>query len=141
MKPKKDKLVALADALESCMDVRAELASQDLPYKEQEEKLRAEIVQELLSKGLQYVKTTSGLGFGMVRGRTTYDIRQGREQEAIKWALEQYPSLLTISKGDLGKVIKPMLNPPDFVEKKQGDPHLKVSTNEDEAPMLPNKES
>jgi hypothetical protein len=75
----KTKLKALADALESCMDAQIELDAQLAPYKHQEEHLRAEICKELIAKGLQYVKTTSGLGYGLVQGRKTFIIKKGEE--------------------------------------------------------------
>lgn len=127
---KKTKLQLLADALESCMDVQAELEAQILPYKEQEEHLRAEICQEMIAKGLQYVKTTSGLAYGLVKGRTIFGFKKGMEDAGIKWAMEHNPAILTVSAAKLNTVVKPMLELPDFIERKEGEAHLAVRTSE-----------
>jgi hypothetical protein len=127
----KTKLQALADALESNMEVQAELEAQLAPYKEQEEELRAEICEELVKRGLQYVKTTSGLGYGLVKGRVTFAIKKGMEDAGIKWALEAYPSILTVSAAKLNKVVQPMMELPEFIERKEGEPHLSVRTTEE----------
>jgi hypothetical protein len=63
-----------------------------------------------------------------VQGRKTFTIKKGQEREAIAWAQETYPGLLTINKSDLAKVLKPMLTTPEFFEEKIGEPHLSVRT-------------
>lgn len=135
----KDKLQQLADELEEVMDFRSRMEAEIAPIKEREEKIRELLTQSLLKKGFKYVKTTSGLGFGIVDGRKTYTIVKGREQEAIQWAQKDFPGLLAINKPDLAKVLKPMLTIPEFFEEKVGEPHLSVRNNEDEAPLMPQK--
>lgn len=123
---RQNKLTALADELEQAMDRREEIEASLLPVKEYEEQIRAKLIKELFKVGFDYVKTTSGMGFGIVSGRKTYLIKKGREGEALEWAKENYPSILAISKPDLNKVLKPMLNLPEFFEEKVGEPHLSV---------------
>lgn len=126
---KKDiSLVALADQLETILDKKEALKAKLVPIEEKEEKIRQTIVNSLLANGLQYIKTSSGLSFGIVQGRKTYEIV--KEKEAIEWAQESYPGLLTLRKADLAKVLKPMLSVPPFFAEKVGEPHLAVRTQE-----------
>lgn len=127
----KDKLVAYADALEACLDVQAELEEQLAPYKAEEEKLRAEIVASLLKSGLDWCRTSSGLSFGLVDGKTSFPIKEGREQEAIAYAQKNYPATLSIAMAKWNKIMKPLMELPDFVERRQAGKHLSVRTVED----------
>lgn len=127
----KDKLQTLADELETTMDEREAKEAELEPIKEREDQIREELVKGLLKKGFQYIRTTSGLGFGIVQGRKTFMIKAGAEFAAIKWAEENFPGLLTLNKSDLAKVLKPMLEIPPFFEEKVGDPHLSVRTEND----------
>lgn len=126
----KDKLVTLGDELETLMEKIDEVKTMLKPLEEEEEKIRAEMCGGLLKKGLKYVRTTSGLSFGLVDGRTSFKVKTGFEEKAIDWAQKNFPSLLTFSSAKLNQVLKPMLNPPDFFEKKEGEPHLAVRTQD-----------
>lgn len=126
----KDNLVKSADALEAIMEEIEILKAKLIPLEEEEEKLRGNIVKNLLKSGLQYCKTTSGLGFGLVKGRVSYKVKEGKEQEAMLWAINEYPSVLNISAAKLGKVVQPMITPPAFIERTEGEPHLAVRTTE-----------
>lgn len=129
---RKNKLLADADELEDIIGRRQELEDQLKTIKEYEDQLRESIVKDLLKKGLQYCKTTSGLGFGMVKGKVSYKVKDGKEQEAIQWAIQEFPGLLSISASKLGKVVQPMMSPPEFIERKQSEPHLSVRVTESE---------
>jgi hypothetical protein len=129
-KTKTKDLVSLADELESTMDKIEALKAELQPLEEREEEIRKNIVQELLKNGVDFIRTTSGLSFGMVSGRTTFSIRKfpGMKEKAVKWAQENFPSILTIGSADLSKICKPMLDGelPEFVERKDGEPYLAV---------------
>lgn len=127
----KNKLVILADELEEVMDKIEALKADIKSLEEREDEIRAELVKGLLKTGLSYVKTTSGMGFGMVAGRVSWKVKDGQEQQAIQWAIAEFPGLLSIASAKLNKVVQPMLNPPEFVERKEGEPHLAVRTTED----------
>lgn len=127
----KEKLVTLADELEEVMDKIEALKAEMKPFEEREDEIRAELVKGLLKKGLSYVKTTSGMGFGMVAGKVSWKIKDGQEQTAIQWAIQEFPGLLSIAAAKLNKVVQPMLNPPKFIERKEGEPHLSVRTTEE----------
>lgn len=120
------KLQRLADGLEETVEMRQRIEAELKPIQEREDAQRADLIKELFRVGFDYVKTTSGKGFGIVRGKKTYTIVKGREQDAITWAQKEYPAVLSINKADLGKVLKPMLKIPDFFEEKIGEPHLQV---------------
>jgi hypothetical protein len=125
-------LQMLADELEQTVLKRKALEASIEPVKEYEEQLRAKLIKELFMKGFQYIKTSSGSGFGIVSGRKTYTIAKGREQEAISWAQSHYPAVLSINKSDLAKVLKPMLTIPEFFEEKMGEAFLQVRASEAE---------
>lgn len=122
----KDKLATLADELEMNLYQQEELQAIMKPLQEKEEIIRSEMVSGLLKKGLKFVRTSSGLGFGMVDGRVSYKVIKGREHEALDWAIKEFPGVLSIAAGKLNSVVQPMLNPPEFIERTQGEPHLAV---------------
>lgn len=128
----KDELVELGDELEVVQDAiegkKAELKElQDL-----EDKLYGEILPNMQGRGLDMVRTSSGLTYILVSGRKTFTIKKGMEQTAITWAQTNFPGILSINKSDLAKVLKPMLEVPAFFEEKVGEPHLSVRTQNDE---------
>ena len=129
----RNKLVELADELEQVMDLRARVEAEVDPIKEREEKVREMLTKELIKKGFQYIRTTSGLGFGLVAGRTTFAIKKhpGMRERAIEWVKDHYPAALSVASADLNKILKPMLEVPEFFERKQGEPHLSVRTQEE----------
>lgn len=131
----KDKLQTLADQLEQVMDSRAELEAQLQPIKDIEESIRAELLAAMAKKGYKSISATSGLGWTVVNGRVSHSIKKGMEAQAIEWATENYPSILSIAAPKLNKVVQPMLELPTFIERKQGEPYLSVRSNEDEAIM------
>lgn len=128
---KKDKLVVDADDLEAVMDQIEALKAELKPLEEKEDAIRADLTKGLLSKGMQFIKTTSGMSFGLVKGRVMFKIKDGQEQVALEWALAEYPSIVSIAAAKLNKVVQPMLNPPSFVVRTEGEPHLSVRTQED----------
>lgn len=125
--------IQLANELEQIMDERAALEAQLAPLKEREEAIRAELTIYLQSVGRDYTRTSSGLGLGLVKGRVTYAIKKlpGMKEQAVKWAQEHYPSILTIGAADLNKVAAPLMELPSFLERKEGEPHLSVRNTED----------
>ena len=127
----KDKMITSADELEVVMEQIDALKAQLEPLQAQEDAIRATLVKSLVAKGLQFVKTTSGLAFGLVKGRVSYKVREGKEPEAIAWAIKEFPGLLTIGAAKLNKVVQPMLTPPSFIERTEGVPHLSVRTSEE----------
>lgn len=129
----KDKLTILGDALESVMHTKDTLKEQMEALEQQEEEIRAQLIKGLLSKGIQFIKTTSGLAFGVVQGRKTFPIKKGMEGEALSWVQKNYPAALSVSAAKLTKILKPMLPSqlPDFVEEKVGEPHLSVRGSEE----------
>lgn len=116
----KNILQTLADELEEVMDkrdnLRAEFEEQDTPLKEREEQIRLELMEDMTKRGWKFVKTTSGMGFG-VNERTTLSIKEGAEKEAVEWAKENYEHILTVKKPELNKILKPMLEMPKFIER------------------------
>lgn len=124
--------IRLANELEQVMDEieakKAELA----PLEEREAEIRKELCDYLRQVGRDYTRTSSGLGFGIVKGRVTYTIKKGigMREKAVQWAMKEYPGILSISAADLNKVAAPMFELPDFIERKEGAPHLTVKTTE-----------
>lgn len=126
----KDKLVTLGDSLEEVMDRIEALKAELKPLLEQEEVIREDMTKGLLKKGLRYVKTSSGLAFGLVSGKTSFKVKQGKEKEALDWAMVQFPGILSITASKLNAVVKPMLTPPEFIERFDAPPHLAVRAQE-----------
>ena len=125
--------IELANELETVMHQRAEVEELLAPIKEREEAIRAELTQYLQKVGRDYTRTSSGLGLGIVKGRITYAIRKlpGMKEAAVQWAMKEYPAILTISAADLNKVVAPLMALPEFIERKEGEPHLSVRTTEE----------
>jgi hypothetical protein len=125
--------IQLANELEQIMDEREALEAELAPIKEREEVIRQELTVYLQSVGRDYTRTSSGLGLGLVKGRVTYSIKKhpGMKEQAVQWAQQNYPNILSISAADLNKVAAPLLDLPDFIERKEGEPHLSVRTTED----------
>lgn len=126
----KDILAKSADELETVLDQIEEVKALLKPLEEKEEQIRADLLARLLTKGLKYVKTTSGLAFGVTDGRTTFKVKKGMEPLAIQWAQENYPGLLSLASAKLNQVVKPMLHPPGFLEHTIGAPFLSVHSTE-----------
>lgn len=129
----KDLLKELANKLEENLDKQEEYLVPLKELKDDEDKLRTEMVVQMLKKGYKFVRTDSGLGFGITDGRKTFAIKKGSEAIAVKWALQEYPAILSISTAKLAQVLKPMLDElPPFVEEKTGDPFLTIRQQEAE---------
>ncbi len=128
----KDKLQKLADELEAVMDLKHAAEEALAPYKEKEEAVRAELLDALRKKGYKFVKTTSGLGFGITAGKTTFVVKEGMDEKALEYVKSEYPSALTINKATLNKILKPMLTLPEYFEAREGEPHLSVRGAEEE---------
>lgn len=111
----KDKLQLAADRLEQVLDQIAEVEAELDPLKEEEKLIREELMIGMEKKGYKFVKTTSGLGFG-VQERKTLSIKEGMEKDALEWAKKDYPHILTIAKPMMNKILKPMLELPSFIE-------------------------
>lgn len=111
----KDKIQTLADELETVMDAITEKEAELDPLKEQEKAIRELLMAGMDKKGYKFVKTTSGLGFG-VQERKTLSIKEGMEADALAWAQKDYAHILTVSKPAMNKILKPMLQLPAFIE-------------------------
>lgn len=129
----RNKLQILADELEAVLDQKAEVDALLIPIKEREDKIREDLVKGMLKQGFKFIRTDSGLSFGVTDGRTTFKVKKGMEPIAIQWAQENYPGLLSLASAKLNQVVKPMLQPPEFLERIEGEPFLSVrSTESDE---------
>lgn len=129
----RDKMQTLADELEEVMEQIEEVACAMQPLQQREQEIRTELTEGLLKKGYKYIKTTSGLGFGIVAGRVSHAIKKfpGSREKAVQWAQEHYPAILSISGADLNKVAIHLAELPSFIERKEGQPHLSVRTTEE----------
>lgn len=127
---KKDSLVVMGDSLEEVETKIDELKAAMEPLEEQAKLMRGAMVAELQSRGIDYMKTTSGYAYGIVSGRVSYKVKMGMENDAIKWAMAEFPGILSIAAAKLSKVVQPMLKMPDFIERTQGEPHLAVRSQE-----------
>lgn len=107
--------MSLADELEKVLDEREEKEAELTPIKEREEQIREALLEGMSKKGYRFVKTTSGLGFG-VQERKTLSIKDGMEDVAFDYFKENYPAALTLHKPTVNKIIKPMLEFPHFIE-------------------------
>lgn len=136
------KHIQLANQLEEVMDLRArveaEYAEHINPLIEKEEQLREDLLKVFIKNRLQHTRSYSGLGFVLVKGKVSVKIKKGRESDALKWAIEEYPSILQPASAKLTKVALPLAELPDFLERVEGEPHIAVRQNEDEAITLPN---
>lgn len=137
------KHILLANQLEEVLDLRekvaAEFAEIDTPLAEKEAKIREELLKVFIKNRLQHTRADSGLGFVLVKGKVSIKIKKGREADALKWAMQEYPSILQPAAAKLTKVALPMVELPEFLERTQGEPHIAVRANEDEAITLPNR--
>ncbi len=131
------KHIELANQLEEVLDLRAKVAAEfaeiDSPLAEKEEKLREDLLKVFIKNKLQHTRADSGLGFVLTKGKVSIKIKKGREADALKWALEEYPSILQPAAAKLTKVALPMVALPDFLERVEGNPHITIRQNEDEA--------
>lgn len=127
----KNKLQMLADELEDILDKKAEVEALLDPIKEKEDEIRAELVTGMLKQGFKFLKTTSGLSFGVTDGRVTFKVKSGMEPLAIKWASENYPGILSLASAKLNAVVKPMLHQPEFIERVEGSPFLTIRSTND----------
>lgn len=131
----KDLLVKTGDELEEVIleisNIEAEYAEKLAPLKERELELRATAVTGLAKKGLEMIRTTSGLVFVMVKGRVSHKVIKGREKDALDWAIKEFPGVLSIAAAKLNSVVRPMLTLPSFIERVQSEPHLSVRTTEE----------
>lgn len=131
---RKDKLQQLADDLEQNLDQQEEFLALLEPFKEKEKQIRADLIDTMQKKGWKFARATSGLGFGITLGRKTFAVKKGLEETALEWAKKNFPSILTLSAPKLAQVIKPMLELPEFIEERMGEPFLTVRQQEaDEA--------
>lgn len=128
---RKDKLQQLADDLEQNLDQQEELKAFLLPFQEKEAQIRSELMDTMQKKGWKFARATSGLGFGITQGRKTFAIKEGMAEKAVNWAIKSFPALLTLSSSKLAKVVKPMLELPEFIEEKVGEPYLTVRQSEE----------
>lgn len=124
----KDDLVKWGDKLEDVQSRIEEVKAELKDLEAEETALYEKIMPNMKSRGLQSVTTTSGLTFYLNPGRVSFGISKmpGAKEEAVKWAMENFPGVLTIGAADLSKVCKPMLELPPFLERKQGEEYLSV---------------
>lgn len=127
---RKDAMQQLADDLEKNLDQQEEIKALLAPFQEKEKEIRVSLIETMQKKGWKFARATSGLGFGITQGRKTYGIIKGMEEKSMEWATKNFPSILTISAAKLAQVVKPMLELPDFVEEKLGEPFLTVRQQE-----------
>lgn len=129
----KNKLVKMGDELESVRDYietkKAELKELELA----EEVLYKGLLESMDKQGIEAIRISSGLTFIKIKGRVSFSFKKGHENEGIKWAIENYPAILSVSAPKLSKVVQPMLDTelPEFVERKQGEAYLSVRQNEE----------
>jgi hypothetical protein len=123
--------IQLATKLEKVMEQIEFIKAELQPLQEREEELRKELTAYLLQVGREFTRTSSGLGFGIVKGRVTYSVKKGMEDTALAWAVAEYPAVLTIAAAKLNAVVRPMLEVPEFIVRKEGEPHLSVRTTEE----------
>jgi len=116
-KEKRDELVSDSDLLEDVMERIAEIEAVLEPLKAQEKELRASLAESLLRRGLSFVKTTSGLGFGLVT-RSTFGIKEGQEDKAREWAIKN--GFVQPDKGRISAFFKKVLpsETPDWIEER-----------------------
>lgn len=129
---RKDALQTTADELEKVLDQIEELNALLTPFKDKEAELRTKLLETMQKKGYKYVSATSGLGWGITLGRKTFAIKKGMEEKAVNWAKENFPMILSISSPKLAQVVKPMLELPEFIEEKTGEPFLTVRNSASE---------
>lgn len=128
---RKDKLQQLTDDLEQNLDQQKELLALLLPFQEKEKEIRSSIITDMVKKGRKAVSTTSGMVFFITQGRKTFAIKEGMAEKAVNWAIKSFPAILTLSSSKLAKVVKPMLELPEFIEEKVGEPYLTVRQSEE----------
>jgi hypothetical protein len=126
----KNKLQILADELVTVLYQRAEVEVALKPIKDREEYLREELAVQMWKKGEDDVATSSGLSWHLNKGRVSFKIKKGMEGEALNWAMENYPSLLSLTAAKVNAVVMPMLNPPPFFDRVEGDPYIAISKTE-----------
>jgi hypothetical protein len=112
------------------MDQIEELKAQLEPLQDRGDAIRTELRDYLIKIGRDFTRTSSGLGLGIVKGRVTYAVKKGMEAQALEWAKTEYPSVLSIAAAKVTRVAQPMLELPEFIERKEGLPHLSVRTSE-----------
>lgn len=124
----------MADDLEQNLDQQEEFLALLEPFKEKEKQIRVDLIDTMQKKGWKFARATSGLGFGITLGRKTFAVKKGLEETALEWAKKNFPSILTLSAPKLAQVVKPMLELPEFIEERVGEPFLTVRQQEaDEA--------
>ncbi len=121
---------ALADELEKVLDQKAEIEAVLKPIKEREEYLREELAVLMWKKNKDDVATTSGLWWHLNKGRVSFKVKRGMENDALQWAMKEYPSVLSFTAAKLNAVVMPMLNPPPFFDRINGDPYVAISKTE-----------
>lgn len=127
----KNKLVTKGDELEGVRDLIESKKAELKELEDAEEILYKELLDNMDKQGIEAIRITSGLTFVKIKGRVSFAFKKGHENEGIQWAMQNYPAILSVSAPKLSKVVQPMLNIPEFVERKQGEPYLSVRQNED----------
>lgn len=127
----KEKLMTLGDELEEIQTEIIGVKAQLNELQEREDALYGEIMPLMDKKGLEMFRTKSGMTYFIVKGRVSYKVKKGMENEAREWAVKEYPGIITLAAAKLNAVVQPMLNPPAFIERVEGEPHLSVRTTEE----------
>lgn len=127
---KNNKAFELANELEQTLNQRAEIEQLLVPVIVKEKELRQELAVVLEKVPEEFVLTETGLGFGLVRGKTSFKVMRGKENEALQWAIKKYPSILSINATKFTTVIKPMLKAPSFVERYEAPSHVAIKGTE-----------
>lgn len=121
---------ALLDELESNLTLQDEIQSELDPLQNREKELRGAIVQEALLRGEKHPTTSSGLVFVVKDGRVSYKVRFGKQDEALRYFMENFPGVLAPSAAKVNDVMAPMLTLPTFIERVEGTPTLSLSKTE-----------
>lgn len=130
----KKKIQELADQLEQVTNKHSEAkqACAEIldPLKEQEELLREELAVAMYKENHDDIDTSTGLRWHLNKGRVSFKVKKGCEKEALDWAMKDYPSLLSLTAAKVNTVVAPMLNPPLFFDRIDGDPYVAISRTE-----------
>lgn len=127
---KKPTLKELADELEKVLDQKTEVEAVLKPIKDREDYLREELAVMMWKKNKDDVDTTSGLRWHLNKGRVSFKVKKGMDADALDWAMKEYPSILSFTAAKLTAVVMPMLNPPPFFDRIEGDPFVAISKTE-----------
>lgn len=126
----KSKIQTLADELEIVLNQKMEIEQILDPVKEKEADLRLQLALAMWKGNKDDIDTSTGLRWHLNKGRVSFKVKKGMEKEALDWAMKDYPSLLSLTAAKVNAVVTPMLNPPMFFDRVDGDPYVAISKTE-----------